>query len=63
MLDNSLIKPKPSTDLKDKGVDGAMWAVHGGGFYRPQQVHGGAAMDATAGQSALVLLGELHAPG
>jgi uncharacterized membrane protein len=32
MLDNSLTKPHHQ-DLKDKGVDGEMWAVHGGGFY------------------------------
>jgi uncharacterized membrane protein len=32
MLDNSLTKPE-SSELKAKGVDGEMWAVHGGGFY------------------------------
>ena len=32
MLDNSLTQPQHQ-DLKDKGVDGEMWAVHGGGFY------------------------------
>ncbi|MEY4125223.1 MAG: hypothetical protein RL770_1804, partial [Pseudomonadota bacterium] len=26
-----------SPDLLEKGVDGAMWAVHGGGFYNPQK--------------------------
>ncbi len=35
-LDNNLIKPQ-SPDLLEKGVDGAMWAVHGGGFYNPQK--------------------------
>ncbi len=35
-LDNNLVKPT-SPDLLDKGVDGAMWAVHGGGFYNPQK--------------------------
>ena len=35
-LDNSLLKPQ-SPDLLEKGVDGAMWAVHGGGFYNPQK--------------------------
>lgn len=35
-LDNNLIKPK-SPDLLEKGVDGALWAVHGGGFYNPQK--------------------------
>ena len=35
-LDNNLLRPK-SPDLLDKGVDGAMWAVHGGGFYNPQK--------------------------
>jgi uncharacterized membrane protein len=35
-LDNNLIKPS-SPDLLEKGVDGAMWAVHGGGFYNPQK--------------------------
>ncbi|MBT9487884.1 MAG: urate hydroxylase PuuD [Rubrivivax sp.] len=32
MLDNSL-SPTPHDDLKAKGVDGELWAVHGGGFY------------------------------
>ena len=32
LLDNSLSKPQEK-ELKDKGVDGEMWAVHGGGFY------------------------------
>ncbi|MGN6525949.1 MAG: urate hydroxylase PuuD [Burkholderiaceae bacterium] len=32
LLDNSLSRPD-SDDLKDKGVDGELWAVHGGGFY------------------------------
>ena len=32
LLDNSLSKPQDQ-ELKDKGVDGEMWAVHGGGFY------------------------------
>ena len=35
-LDNSLVKPK-SQELIDKGVDGELWAVHGGGFYNPQK--------------------------
>ena len=35
-LDNSLTKPE-SPDLKAKGVDGELWAVHGGGFYHPQK--------------------------
>ncbi|MFW7381946.1 MAG: urate hydroxylase PuuD [Oligoflexus sp.] len=35
-LDNSLVKPT-SEDLKNKGVDGELWAVHGGGFYNPQK--------------------------
>ncbi len=35
-LDNSLTKPE-SPDLVDKGVDGELWAVHGGGFYHPQK--------------------------
>jgi len=35
-LDNSLTKPIAS-DLKEKGVDGELWAVHGGGFYNPQK--------------------------
>jgi uncharacterized membrane protein len=33
-LDNSLAKPTDPT-LKEKGVDGELWAVHGGGFYCP----------------------------
>jgi uncharacterized membrane protein len=32
LLDNSLRAPQHD-DLKAKGVDGEMWAVHGGGFY------------------------------
>jgi uncharacterized membrane protein len=32
LLDNSLTRPE-SDELKAKGVDGEMWAVHGGGFY------------------------------
>jgi uncharacterized membrane protein len=32
LLDNSLAKPELD-ELKAKGVDGEMWAVHGGGFY------------------------------
>jgi uncharacterized membrane protein len=35
-LDSNLHKPT-SPDLLEKGVDGAMWAVHGGGFYNPQK--------------------------
>ena len=35
-LDNNLQRPT-SPDLLEKGVDGAMWAVHGGGFYNPQK--------------------------
>ncbi|MGS0759347.1 urate hydroxylase PuuD, partial [Roseateles sp. GG27B] len=35
-LDNHLVKPE-SPELKAKGVDGELWAVHGGGFYNPQK--------------------------
>ena len=35
-LDNSLTQPV-DPDLKAKGVDGELWAVHGGGFYHPQK--------------------------
>lgn len=35
-LDNSLTKPT-APELKQKGVDGELWAVHGGGFYNPQK--------------------------
>ncbi len=35
-LDSSLVKPT-AADLKAKGVDGELWAVHGGGFYNPQK--------------------------
>jgi len=35
-LDNNLLKPT-APDLREKGVDGALWAVHGGGFYNPQK--------------------------
>lgn len=36
LLDNSLHKPT-DPDLLKKGVDGELWAVHGGGFYNPQK--------------------------
>ncbi|MBV8503366.1 MAG: urate hydroxylase PuuD [Paucibacter sp.] len=35
-LDNHLLKPE-AAELKAKGVDGELWAVHGGGFYNPQK--------------------------
>jgi uncharacterized membrane protein len=35
-LDNSLTRPT-APDLVGKGVDGELWAVHGGGFYNPQK--------------------------
>ncbi|NRF65557.1 urate hydroxylase PuuD [Aquincola sp. S2] len=35
-LDNSLTAPT-APELKAKGVDGELWAVHGGGFYHPQK--------------------------
>jgi uncharacterized membrane protein len=35
-LDNSLTSPT-DPELKRKGVDGELWAVHGGGFYHPQK--------------------------
>jgi uncharacterized membrane protein len=35
-LDNHLVKPQ-AEDLRSKGVDGELWAVHGGGFYNPQK--------------------------
>jgi uncharacterized membrane protein len=35
-LDNHLVKPE-APELKAKGVDGELWAVHGGGFYNPQK--------------------------
>jgi hypothetical protein len=34
-LDSSLTAPDPT--LLAKGVDGELWAVHGGGFYNPQK--------------------------
>jgi uncharacterized membrane protein len=36
LLDNSLVPPEDPA-LKDKGVTGELWAVHGGGFYNPQK--------------------------
>ena len=36
LLDNSLTPPE-GADLKQKGVDGELWAVHGGGFYHSQK--------------------------
>jgi uncharacterized membrane protein len=38
-LDNSL-EPPVDPVLKDKGVGGELWAVHGGGFYNPQKYKG-----------------------
>ncbi len=35
-LDSSLTRPT-DPDLLAKGVDGELWAVHGGGFYHPQK--------------------------
>ena len=35
-LDSSLTKPF-DPELVGKGVDGELWAVHGGGFYNPQK--------------------------
>ena len=35
-LDSNLVPPQDPA-LKDKGVGGEMWAVHGGGFYNPQK--------------------------
>jgi uncharacterized membrane protein len=35
-LDNSLTAPLDA-ELRAKGVDGELWAVHGGGFYHPQK--------------------------
>ncbi len=35
-LDSSLTRPTDPA-LLDKGVDGELWAVHGGGFYHPQK--------------------------
>ena len=35
-LDNSLTPPTDPA-LQAKGVDGELWAVHGGGFYHPQK--------------------------
>jgi uncharacterized membrane protein len=35
-LDNSLTPPS-DPELKARGVDGELWAVHGGGFYNPHK--------------------------
>ncbi|MEO5697526.1 MAG: urate hydroxylase PuuD [Burkholderiaceae bacterium] len=35
-LDNSLTPPLDPV-LRDKGVGGELWAIHGGGFYHPQK--------------------------
>ena len=35
-LDSSLVNPTDPV-LKEKGVEGELWAVHGGGFYNPQK--------------------------
>ncbi|MET0210857.1 MAG: urate hydroxylase PuuD, partial [Burkholderiaceae bacterium] len=36
-LDNHLVKPAAGGDTAARGVDGELWAVHGGGFYNPQK--------------------------
>ena len=38
-LDSSLVEPTDAA-LKDKGVGGELWAVHGGGFYNPHKYLG-----------------------
>jgi uncharacterized membrane protein len=38
-LDNTLTRPQDPV-LRDKGVGGELWAVHGGGFYNPQKYLG-----------------------
>src|SRR5476649_3077331 len=38
-LDSSLVEPTDA-QLRDKGVGGELWAVHGGGFYNPQKYLG-----------------------
>ena len=38
-LDNSLTRPEDPA-LREKGVGGELWAVHGGGFYNPQKYLG-----------------------
>ena len=38
-LDNSLTPP-PDPKLREQGVGGELWAVHGGGFYNPQKYLG-----------------------
>jgi len=35
-LDTSLVAPRDPV-LRERGVDGELWAVHGGGFYNPQK--------------------------
>ena len=35
-LDNHLVRPTAEA-LRARGVDGELWAVHGGGFYNPQK--------------------------
>jgi uncharacterized membrane protein len=38
-LDSSLVEPTDA-QLREKGVGGELWAVHGGGFYNPQKYLG-----------------------
>ena len=38
-LDSSLVEPTDA-ELREKGVAGELWAVHGGGFYNPQKYLG-----------------------
>jgi uncharacterized membrane protein len=55
-LDSSLTPPVDD-DLKKQGVNGELWAVHGGGFYHPVKFN---VSSQDAGSPALVLLGKLH---
>ena len=36
----SILVPPVADDLKEAGVGGELWAVHGGGFYNPQKYLG-----------------------
>ena len=55
-LDNSLTPPTDPV-LREKGVGGELWAVHGGGFYHPQKYT--VSPKTIPETPALVLLGEL----
>ena len=57
-LDDSLNRALPDA-LKQRGMQGELWAVHGGGFYHNQKYSDRPGRRAADRRSALVLLGSV----